>query len=294
MENLVARAGMGCNASPTSPDAVYRFHLTNPARVQIDTLNSQTSAMTPVPTDTVIALYDVSASYFGTNYAVDVNNQPVSCDDDSGDASKGWSKITANLAGNRDYYVVVKGKSSGWGSTSGQPYIVNIRDLDNNKPIACGDANSSLLLTQSLAAGDYRVVVSNATGASGGGPFDVRFKNMTAASSGAVQKVCANGPEEFTYNLTANTPYYLMVKGATPASGTTDRGQYGLLVETAGSGTTSMGCNASPSSPDGVLQVPAGITSLGQHRHRQLRLGHGDRAVPRQRQLVWHATTRWM
>src|SRR6185312_10123600 len=197
-------------------------------------------------TDTVIALYDVTASYFGTNYAVDKNSQPVGCDDDSGDPSKGWSKIVADLAGNRDYYVVVKGKTSGWGGSARLPYVVNVRDVNNNQPIACADANSSLLMTQALGAGDYRVVVSNSSGASGGGPFDVRFRNVSAASSGATQKVCANNPEEFTYPLAANTPYYLMVKG----NSATDKGQYGMVVETAGTGATTMGCNADPAAPD--------------------------------------------
>ena len=102
VENLVAQVGMGCNANATSPDAVYRFHLSADTRVQIDTVGSQTSASTPVPTDTVIGLYDSSVSYFGTNYAEDKNRALVNCDDNSADAAKGWSRIVADLAGNRD------------------------------------------------------------------------------------------------------------------------------------------------------------------------------------------------
>jgi hypothetical protein len=248
VENLVARTGMGCNANAASPDAVYRFRLDKDSRVQIDTLGSQTSG--GVATDTVIALYDVTASYFGTNYAVDRLNANTSCDDDSGDAAKGWSKITADLAGNRDYYVVVKSKSSGWGGTTTLPFIVNVRDLDSNQPIACGSANSSLLMTQSLPAGDYRVVVSNSNGASGGGPFDVRFRNMTAASSGATQVACADTPEEFTYNVVAGRPYYLIVKG----DAANDKGQYGLLVETSGNNASGMGCGANPAAPDAFFK----------------------------------------
>jgi hypothetical protein len=250
VENLVARNGMGCNANAASPDAVYRFHLSANANVQIDTAGSQTPGMSPVPTDTVIALYDSSASYFGTNYATNRLGASTNCDDDSGDAGKGWSKITADLAGNRDYYVVVKSKSSGWGGISTLPYVVNVRDLDTNQPIACASTNTSLLMTESLPAGDYRVVVSNLNGSSGGAPFDVRFRNTTAASSGATQVACSDTPEEFTYDVVASRPYYLMVKG----DAANDRGQYGLVVETSGTGASSMGCGASPAAPDAFFK----------------------------------------
>jgi hypothetical protein len=259
IENVVARTGMGCNADPASPDAVYRFSLSKNTRVQIDTLGSQTSGN--VPTDTVIALYDATASYFGTNYANDRTGANVNCDDDGGDPAKGWSKITADLTGGRDYYVVVKSKTPGWGSTTGLPYIVNVKDLDTNQPIACGDAGAGLLMTQSLPAGDYRVVVSNSTGASGGGPFDVRFKNVSAAASGATQVACGNNPEDFTYNTVAGRPYYLIVKGATANA----RGQYGLVVETSGNGANGMGCGANPSAPDAFFKfqlASRGVVSI--------------------------------
>jgi hypothetical protein len=249
VENLAAQVGMGCNANPTSPDAVYRFHLSTDARVQIDTRGSQTSGSNPVPTDTVIGLYDITASYFGNNYAEDKNRAPVLCDDNGADAAKGWSQITADLAGNRDYYVVVKSKTSGWG-TSQLPYVVNVRDLNANQPIACADVNSSLSLTRSLPAGDYRLVVSNSTGATGGGAFDVRFRNTSVGSSGATQVACSDTPDELTYNVTAGRPYYLVVKG----DAATDRGQYGLVVETTGTGATSMGCGANPAAPDAFFK----------------------------------------
>ena len=249
VENLVAQVGMGCGANPASPDAVYRFHLSADTRVAIDTIGSQTSGSTPVPTDTVIGLYDLNASYFGTNYAEDKNRAAVSCDDNGADASKGWSRIVADLAGNRDYYVVVKSKTSGWGSSQ-LPYVVNVRDLNANQPIACADVNSSLLMTRTLPAGDYRVVVSNSTGATGGAPFDVRFRNTSVSNSGATQVACSDTPDELTYNVVAGRPYYLVVKG----DAATDRGQYGLVVETTGTGATSMGCGANPAAPDAFFK----------------------------------------
>jgi len=246
VDNMVARNGMGCNASDLSPDAVYRFHLSEDRQVQIDTIGS--------PTDTVIALYDSSATFFGTNYATNKLGTPVNCDDDS--AGSGWSKIVADLAGNRDYYVVVKSKSSGWGggSTVSLPYLVSVKDMESKQPIAC----TSTSMTETLSAGDYRVVVSTTNGTTGA-PFNVSFKNVTAASSGATQLACADSPEEFTYNVTAGVPYYVMVKG----DAANDRGQYGLVVETAGTGATSMGCGASPEAPDAFfkfdLAAPATI-----------------------------------
>ncbi|MET0387322.1 MAG: hypothetical protein ABW321_15245 [Polyangiales bacterium] len=250
VENLTANVGMGCGANPAAPDAVYRFNLSQDTRVQIDTIGSQTTGSTPIPTDTVIGIYDVSASYFGTNYAEDSARAQVNCDDNSGDAAKGWSKIVASLAGGRDYYVVVKSKSTGWGTGTKLPYTVNIRDLDSSQPIACADVSSSLLMTRNLGAGDYRVVVSNSTGASGGAPFDVRLRNLSAASGGGAQVACADTPDEFTYNMTAGRPYYLVVKG----DAATDRGQYGMTVETTGSGATSMGCGANPAAPDAFFK----------------------------------------
>ena len=247
VENLVAQVGMGCGADPTSPDAFYRFHLSADTRVQIDTLGSQDTS--GVPTNTVIGLYDATASYFGTNYAEDKYHTPVGCDDDSGNPARGWSKITADLAGNREYYVVVKSRGAGWGVGAKLPYIVNVRDLGTNQPIACADVNSSLLMTKTLPAGDYRVVMSNSTGSGGGGPFDVRFKNLSVASSGATQVACNDAQDELTYSVAAGRPYYVVVKGDAP----TDKGKYSMVVETSTSGA-SMGCNANPSAPDAFFK----------------------------------------
>ncbi|MEY4580727.1 MAG: hypothetical protein RL701_5430, partial [Pseudomonadota bacterium] len=249
VENLTAQVGMGCNASQVAPDAVYRFHLSADTRVEINTIGSQTTGSSPTPTDTVIAIYDTSASYFGTNYAENKNNVPVNCDDD-GAGANGWSRIIADLKGNRDYYVVIKSKASAWGSGSKLPYLVNIRDVNANRPIACSDVNASFQMTQSLPAGDYRVVVSNSTGASGGGAFELNLRNLSVANNGAQRLPCSATPNELTYNLTAGRPYYLVMKGDDAA----DRGQYGLVVETVGSGATSMGCNANPAAPDAFFK----------------------------------------
>ena len=127
VENMQAAAGMGCNADQQSPDAFYRFTLSAQTKVTVDTSGSTL--------DTVIAIYNVGAAYFGTNYASDSSGTIINCDDDGGAATgtPGSSKITRTLAAG-SYYVEVRGKAgtgASWG-TSSQPYKLSIRDADAN------------------------------------------------------------------------------------------------------------------------------------------------------------------
>jgi hypothetical protein len=111
--------------------------------------------------------------------------------------------------------------------------------------IRCG---TNTTLTETLSAGDYRIVVTS-TNAAGGGIYDVRVRNLNFAATAATEVACGNGSDDLQYDLTANTQYYLVVKGDTaPESGT-----YGLIAETAGTGP-SMACGASPGAADAVYK----------------------------------------
>jgi Lectin C-type domain len=114
--------------------------------------------------------------------------------------------------------------------------------------LGCANSGNGLKLTQTLGAGDYRIVVTSTT-AGGGGAYDVRVNNLNFAATAATQVSCDPAGQELLYDLQANTPYYLVVKGKTAA----ESGSYGLLVETAGAGA-SMGCGASPGAADAVYK----------------------------------------
>ena len=240
VENLQAAAGMGCNADPQSPDAFYRFSLNADTNVSIDTSGSTL--------DTVIAVYPVGVTYFGTNYAEDVNGAVVGCDDNGAGGTA--SQITAQLPAG-DYYLAVKGRlgaGASWGSTS-QPYAVSIRDVDANSSIACAPA-ANPTLTQALPAGDYKLVVSDD---GSGGSYDVRFKDLSAVANSATQVACNDVNDTIDYTVQPNTPYYVIVKGdGTDPS--TQKGAYSLVVESVDTGATSMGCGADPHSADAFFK----------------------------------------
>jgi hypothetical protein len=137
-------------------------------------------------------------------------------------------------------------------SASSTTTVVGLFDASGlvmgNAALSCANNGNGRTLTATLPAGDYRIVVTS-TIAAGGGTYDVRVKNLKFAATAATQVACDATGKEVFYDLTANRPYYLIVKGQTaPESGT-----YGLLLETAGTGA-SMGCGASPGAADAVYK----------------------------------------
>ncbi len=243
VENMQATTGMGCNADPQSPDAFYRFSLSAPTQVTIDTDKSVL--------DTVIALYNVGVSYFGTNYAHDVNGNPVPCDDDSGPfagGSPGSSRISSMLPAG-DYYVEVKGKvgtGAAWGDAS-KPFDLSIKDQNANANIACAPA-SAPTITQTLPAGDYKLVVSDD---GTGGPYDLSFEDLSASTSAATKVACDTANDTIDYTVAANTPYYVIVKGDGSSSA---KGNYTLNVESVDGTSSNMGCGADSMSPDAFFK----------------------------------------
>jgi hypothetical protein len=238
-ENFELSSNMGCNADPLSPDAFYRFHLDAETTVQISTAGSQL--------DTVIALYPVGVPYFGTNYASNSTGTLINCDDDGG-GGYGASAITQTLAAG-DYYIVVKGKigsGAAYGANS-LSYSVSVRDYNANAPIACTPGSSAI--TQTLPAGDYKVVVSspNSTGAA----YTIDFRDMTALDNAATLLASDDTNDQIIYDLRADTPYYVVVKGDGAASAA---GDYGLTVESLDDTATSMGCGADPLAADAFFR----------------------------------------
>jgi len=202
----------------------------------------------------VIALYTGSTNVFGSNYALDVNGAVVPCDDDGG-LSEGASRIQAQLAAG-SYYVVVKGKSAGW-NAGAQPFNLSIRDQTNTGAIACASsAEGNKKIVQSLAPGDYQVVMSTASAA--GGAYSLKFRDtaLSGAQNGAPVSCVASGSLTVN-NLAGGHEYYLVVKGNTA----TDAGGYTLTMEdtvslAAASGSTSVACAAEGMTIDGTY--PAG------------------------------------
>jgi cysteine-rich repeat protein len=239
-ENLQTAAGMGCSADDQSPDAFYKFTLSSTTKVRIDTAGSTL--------DTVIALYSASASSFGTNYAEDGSGVTVGCNDNAPGLGTA-SAIEPTLAAG-EYYVVVKGKTgtgASWGSAS-KPFKISIRDMNTDDKIACAPASASTL-TQALPAGEYRLVVS-ANGAAGN-PYDLRFRDLGATQNSASLVACDDTADSLTYNVAANRPYYVIVKGDGGASA---KGAYTLSVEGLDSGAAAMGCGAAGDAPDAFFK----------------------------------------
>lgn len=151
------------------------------------------------------------------------------------------------------YAFTLSKKSDIWIDASASPNttVVGVFDasglIAGNAALDCASSSNGFIRTNTLPAGDYRIVVTSTTPA-GGGAYDVRVKNLNFLATAATQVSCDSG-YELQYDLTANTPYYLVVKGTTAA----ESGSYGLLVETAGTGP-SMGCGASVGGADAVYK----------------------------------------
>jgi hypothetical protein len=199
--------------------------------------------------DTVIALYSANTTVFGSNYANDAFGNLIPCDDNSGSA--GASRIAATLAPG-DYYLVVKGKTTGWGQPS-LPFNLSIRDSDTTGTIACASASTgSKKILQTLSAGDYNLVAS--TGSAPGGAYSVKFRDTSKASAENGQRLaCVAGGSLTVSNLVGGHDYYLVVKG----NNATDAGAYNLTLEdtvslSAASGSTSIACAPEGTSVDGT------------------------------------------
>ncbi len=124
--------------------------------------------------------------------------------------------------------------------------------VGGSAPLDCLRSESTLDKTLALPAGDYRVVVSSKL-ANSGDAYELRLRNLSHASAAATEVSCDASGQSLTYNLQANTPYYLIVKGTSAA----ESGGYDLYLETPGSGA-SMGCGASPGAADAVYKFHLG------------------------------------
>ncbi|MDD9946171.1 MAG: PPC domain-containing protein, partial [Myxococcales bacterium] len=196
-------SAMGCGADADSPDAFYRFSVTTQTTVAIDTNGSDL--------DTVIALYDGSATSFGTNYANDAFGDGTSCDDDSG-VTPGASYLEVTLAPG-DYYLVVKGKNAGFGAAD-QAFVVSLRDTTINGAVACSNAASGAELTQVFNPGTYTVVVSSQSAP--GGNYDISFSDTASQGTTAGSLVaggCVYGGNLSDVAVSGGKDYYVVVKG---------------------------------------------------------------------------------
>ncbi|HMI90319.1 MAG TPA: hypothetical protein VK509_03095, partial [Polyangiales bacterium] len=252
-----AASNIGCNADFLSPDAFFKFNVTQQTEVVVDTADSIV--------DTVIALYPGNTTTFGTNnYARDAFNTTVACNDDFGGQKS--SQISATLAPG-SYYVVVKGKATGWPSSS-MPFNLSIRDDGNSRAITCADdvGAGSPKIVQSLPAGDYLVVLSDTdpeSSPAAGGAYSITFRDVHASGGSGLPLSCgqnridggdANGdlkPDGIA--VQGGRTYYVVLKGN--ANG--DEDSYRLTVDDvvstqAGAGSAAIACAGEGSSVDAV------------------------------------------
>ena len=232
VENIAASVGLGCGADPLSADVFYRFSLTQQTRVRIETAGSAIG--------TAIGLYRGDATYFGTNYAKNVGGFVIDCD------SNGSDSVIEDDLDPGDYYVLLKSTSS---TFDGNPheFKVAIRDANTNAAIDCAPAGGAL--TRTLAAGKYYAVVSNEDAT--GGDYSLTFTDTsTLPGNAATEVACEEMTDEIVHDVTANTPYYVVVKGDQMS----DAGAYGMFVESADTNSATMGCGADPAAPDAFFK----------------------------------------
>jgi hypothetical protein len=245
-----------CSVVSGSKDAYYKFTLTNPATVSIDTVGSTAF-------DTVIGLYNWTtdaqigcnngaAGGFADRYtttgplaagtyyvivkgrgttssgaytitfrdtAVSTTTNLVSCDNDGGGGTT--SKITATLSVGT-YYVIVKGRTT----TDKGAYTLSIKRqdwIDAANRLYCDDnggSGSYSQIEQTLAAGDYWVVVKGYRD-SRKGSYVLTVQDINTppvVAEVACDDDTSGSTSSITQSLSAGT-YYVVVKGSGTASG---------------------------------------------------------------------------
>jgi hypothetical protein len=214
-----------CGAHKDSPDAFYQFSLASAKNVTLSTAGSGF--------DTVLFLYRYTNTMTGANVL-------DSCEH----ANFGDETITEDLVAGT-YFVIVKGDKKGDDGN----YALSLRDntVLSNK-IACDDnsgGSNTSLITASLAAGTYDVVVSGASAAANGA-YSLRLRDVTWFNSfGELQ--ChddisgSDRDSRIERDLTAGD-YHFIVKGWQSSS----KGNYSLRVKDVTSppvGGTSVACD---------------------------------------------------
>jgi hypothetical protein len=171
-------------------------------------------------------------------------------------SSTTYQNLNAGVGGTGRYYVVLRGNDV-TGEMAQKPFAVSIRDEDALGSIACLDgpvADSKIVRT--LQPGRYYVGVTGTAGQPGNsGDYKVVFNQEgVAAVVAPVQLDCSESSiDTATFNpanaLTVGKPYFVLVKGKTPA----DTGPYGLTISDL-SGAPSFGCGDDPTAGDAFFQ----------------------------------------
>jgi cysteine-rich repeat protein len=186
----------------------------------------------------------------------------IACDSSSG--LGGSSEIRDQLLMPGVYHVVVRGRDFVWPAVAPAgypdlPFNLSIRDEGSVSSVTCA-ATADAPLRTTLGAGTYHVAL---TGGGSGEMGNYRLA-MREAIEQPAELACNTSSDSITYNVTANQPYYVVVKGATA----TERGDYRLSAENFEL-SSNMGCNADPLSPDAFYrfhldaQTQVAITTAG-------------------------------
>ncbi len=166
--------GFGCGSGAGERDAFFKFTLSSPTSLDIDTIGSAF--------DTSIGVFPATATLFNAG-------EIIACDNDSGGSTTS-SLNTGTLAAGT-YYVVIKGS----GGASGA-YQLSIKDTTGaaiandilGSRITCSNddgTETTSRITQTLPAGTYHVVVKS-TG--GSGAYNLRISEQGVANT---QIACA-------------------------------------------------------------------------------------------------------
>jgi hypothetical protein len=237
-----------CSVLSSSKDAFYSFSLSTPRTVSIDTngsafdtviglFNSADAAQTPAcdndsgtSTASAITANLGIGSYYviikgrsstsSGNYTITFRDTAVStttnllaCDNDGGGGNV--SQMTRNLAAG-SYYVIVKGNAA----ANKGAYKLTVKQTDwydAASRLACdndGGTSTASLIQQTLAAGDYWVVVKGlGSGNKGAYTLTVQDSNLVACNDNSTGTTSS-----ISQSLTAGL-YYVVVKGTGTASG---------------------------------------------------------------------------
>jgi hypothetical protein len=221
---------MGCGADNSAPDEYFYFNVDDAAGRTV-TLDMNSSMLS--------GAYELFKS----------DGTSLGCGTSSSSRS-----FTLPKAAN--YYVAVKGTNTAAGNAE-KPFELSIKDNAVSQAIACGFSNAAgaSVIDQTLDAGTYYVAVTgnSNTGGPTSGTYRVTFEDKNVTGTGAAYLGCST--TELEQDVTAGTPYYVVVKG-TPGGNPA----YTLHVDDVGA-VTDMVCNgvaASDSAPDAYAAFSVG------------------------------------
>ncbi|MDD9969628.1 MAG: hypothetical protein OXR73_25510, partial [Myxococcales bacterium] len=233
-------ASFGCNDDTVAGDAFFEFRVDDPDGRDV-TIDTEGSAL-----DTVVAIFPANASSFDAGSV-------VACDADSG--SDGNASLINVHLDPGTYYAIVRAEQ---GAADAQlPFELSIRDDRTGTSVFCDqdDVAGKASITQLLQPGTYHAVLSGKP-AVNAGAYRIRFRDQTPFDNAAQEVACNDAADELIYDVDADTPYYVSIKGATAGA----EGAYRLTLDNF-QVTGGMGCGADPASPDAFYKFDVSTTT---------------------------------